>query len=192
MGAPGDLLQRGDAQRIQLLLQSRPDAADQLDVDVELGCSGSGLGLLRRGVALGGSVLGGLGAAGQNLGDADRRQILTVTLLAAVILPALLLEDDDLLAAMMLDELRGDRRPGDQRRADLRIAIAGDHQNIGEFDDIAGIAGNLLDIENVFGGNPVLFAACANDSVHGQSVPYPNAPIGAAGNPRTLTAIHMD
>ena len=53
-------------------------------------------------------------------------------------------------AATIAPEISGAPIPG---------AIAGNHQNIGEFDGIAGLSGNLLDIENIFRGNPVLFAA---------------------------------
>src|SRR6185295_19338598 len=97
--------------------------------------------LLRLGLC---SRLRRLLAVGQNLGDAQRRQLLAMTLLAAIVLPPLFLEDDDLLAARLLDHLGSDRRAGDRGGAGLG-AVAAKQDHLGKLDDIAGLARDLLD-----------------------------------------------
>jgi len=68
----------------------------------------------------------------------------------------------------------------------LRLAVANHHQNIAEFDDVAGLAGNFFDVEDIVWRNAILLAARPNDSVH-FFLPYPYASIGAGVNPRTFT-----
>src|SRR5207344_1981659 len=82
-------------------------------------------------------------AVGEDLGDAEQRQILAVSLLAAVVLAPLLLEHDDLVAAALLHHFGGDQRAGNQRAAHLR-AIAAKQQHLAELDDVAGLAGDAL------------------------------------------------
>ena len=69
-------------------------------------------------------------------------------------------------AAMLLDHFGCDRRPGDQWNAELGLPIATDKQHFAEFDDVAGFTWNFFDVQHIVRSNPVLFAACANDSVH--------------------------
>src|SRR6516164_5469779 len=54
---------------------------------------------------------------GPDLGDAQHRLLLAMTLLAPIIVPPLLLEDDDLLRSLLGDDGGADRGAGDQRRA---------------------------------------------------------------------------
>src|SRR6185312_373660 len=77
-----------------------------------VGCGGRGrlllgrdlLRLRRRGrLGLGGR-LRGLLAVGQDLGDAQDREVLAVAVLAAVVVPALLLEDQHLVALALGDD----------------------------------------------------------------------------------------
>ena len=96
--------------------------------------------------------------------------MLAMTVLAPVILPPLLLEDDDLLAARLLDHLGGDRRAGDRGIAGLG-AVAAKQDHLGKLDDIAGLARDLLDLDDVVGRHAILLAACANDREH---VRYPS------------------
>src|SRR3954469_22340261 len=63
--------------------------------------------------------------AGQDLGDAHDREILTMAALALRVLASALLEGDHLRAPGLLDDLARDRDPRDRRRAELSRAVAG-------------------------------------------------------------------
>src|SRR6476660_4518749 len=63
-------------------------------------------------------------ALGEDLGDAEQRQILAMPLLAAVVLAPLLLEHDDLVAARLLHHLGGNQRAGNGRATRLRAIAA--------------------------------------------------------------------
>ena len=54
----------------------------------------------------------------------------------------------------------------DDGRAAQRHAVAADHQHFAELDDLAGLAGDLLDLELVVGGNAILLAAGFDDCEH--------------------------
>jgi hypothetical protein len=136
---------------------------------------------LGRGLLLGGRLLGRLGAAGQDLGDPDLRQVLAVTHGAAVMLAPLLLEDLDLVAARLLDEFGGHDGAGDDRGADLESGVAGEHQHLVELEDVAGLAGQAFDLEHVVRLDAVLLAAGLDDCVHVWTFcfqPRPSAPRG--------------
>src|SRR6185312_15817925 len=105
-----------------------------------------------------------LGAVSEDFGDADHRKLVPVTTLAARILAPALLEGDDLVAAGVLQHLAGNHR-----RADLRY-VAADHQDLAELDDFPRLTVDAVDPDNVFGGNPVLFAARFNDCEHHSSL----------------------
>src|SRR6476660_6952680 len=104
-------------------------------------------------------------AVGEDLGDAEQRQILAMPLLAAVVLAPLLLEDDDLVAARLLHHLGGDQRAGNDRAARLR-AIAAKQQHLAERNDVAGLARDALDLDNVVRRHAILLAARADDREH--------------------------
>ena len=88
---------------------------------------------------------------------------LTVARLAAVVLSAAELEDDDLLLAVLRGDLRLDLRPCEQRRPIFTAvpspALA-DEENLAERDGVADVARELLDVQLVALGDPVLLAAC--------------------------------
>src|SRR6478736_4336492 len=104
-------------------------------------------------------------AVGEDLGDAEQRQILAMPLLAAVVLAPLLLEDDDLVAARLLHHLGGDQRAGNDRATRLR-AIAAKQQHFAERNDVAGLARDALDLDNVVRRHAILLAARADDREH--------------------------
>ncbi len=45
-------------------------------------------------------------------------------------------------------------------------AVAADDQNLAEFDDFTGFALDLVDLEHILGGNPVLLATGFEDREH--------------------------
>jgi hypothetical protein len=89
----------------------------------------------------------------------------------------------------MFDQFRSDRCAVNERDADLRVSVAADHQHVGEFELVTGFTGKLLNFQDILGGDTVLFAARANDSVHGFLFLNLDAPFGAAPQARALTAI---
>jgi hypothetical protein len=80
-------------------------------------------------------------------------------------LAALLLEDDDLVGALLLQDLGGHAGAG-HGAARLGVALAGKHQNVAKLDDIAGLARDFLNLDNVVRRNAILLAARANDREH--------------------------
>ena len=91
--------------------------------------------------------LGGrLGAAGQEFGDPHDGQILLVAALAPRILAAALLERDDFRAASVRDDRAGNRRAGDQRRADMARLSVKEREDFLESHDVAGLAGSLITV----------------------------------------------
>src|SRR6516164_525819 len=68
-------------------------------------------------------------AGASDLGDAQHRLVLAMTLLAPIIVPPLLLENDDLGRAGLLDHGGGDRGAGQQRRPGLDLGPVADHQH---------------------------------------------------------------
>src|SRR5262245_6619214 len=104
-------------------------------------------------------------AVGEDLGDAEQRQILAMPPLAAVVLAALLLKHDDLATASLLHHLGGNQRASNGRAARLR-AVAAKQQHLADFDDIARLARDALDLDNVVRRHAILLAARANDREH--------------------------
>src|SRR6185437_12407641 len=92
-------------------------------------------------------------------------RILAMPLLAAVVLAPLLLEHDDLVAARLLHHLGGNQRAGNGRAARLR-AIAAKQQHLAERNDVAGLARDALDLDNVVRRHAILLAARADDREH--------------------------
>src|SRR5215813_2339846 len=141
-----------------------------LRLGLGLAFGGGRLGLLRLlrlglGLDLGG-LLRGLLAVGQDLGDAEDREVLAVAVLAAVVVPALLLEDQHLVALALGDDGGADAGAAYERGADGDLVAVAEHQDLAELDDLAGSAGQALDLDHVVGGDPVLLAAGADDCEH--------------------------
>jgi hypothetical protein len=66
----------------------------------------------------------------------------------------------------VLDHLAGDGQAADRRCADLRRALARDHQHGVEGDGVAPLAGELADRDDVVGGDAVLLAAGLDHCEH--------------------------
>src|SRR6185437_9696604 len=131
-------------------------------------CRRSGLGFrLRLRLALGSRRrrLGRPGPASQDLGDTDHRELVAVAALAPRILAAALLEGDHLVAARVLEHFAGNGGARDSRRAELG-RIAAHDKDLAKLDDLAGLAIDPVDPDDVFGGNPVLFSAGLDDCEH--------------------------
>src|SRR5688572_6047317 len=99
--------------------------------------------------------------------DANLREILPVPALAPRVLTAPLLEHDDPGRVRLLDQLGGDGRSVDERRAELDVVAVADEQNLFEFDLAPGVSGKLFDGQDIVLGDAVLLAARLDDSVHG-------------------------
>src|SRR5262249_29443636 len=108
---------------------------------------------------------GRLGTVSEYLGDPDQGEFLPMAAPAPRILAAALLERDDLGAAALLDHLGSDRCAGDRRGA-KRHGVAADDQHLTDADDLTGLARDLLDLEQVLGGNAVLLTAGLDDCEH--------------------------
>src|SRR5262245_27714977 len=65
----------------------------------------------------------------------------------------------------MLKHLAGNCGACNGWRAKLR-RVAADDQYLAKLDDLAGLAVEPVDPDHVFGGDPVLFAACPDDCEH--------------------------
>src|SRR5690606_26531605 len=100
--------------------------------------------------------------------DAQLREGLTVSLLAAVVLAALDLEDDDLLRAVLSHDLGHDLGARHVGLADLG-GVAADHEDLVELDGATHVSRELLDTEAVALAHSVLLAARLDDCVHESS-----------------------
>src|SRR5256885_13437457 len=125
-------------------------------------------------LALGRCRLGGLGAAGEDLGDLYQGIFLAMPALPTRVLAAPLLEGDHLGTAALLDHRCSNGSPDDRRGA-KRDGVAAHHQHLVELDDLAGLAVDLLDLELVVGGDAVLLPAGLDDCEH-RSVPRVRIP----------------
>src|SRR5262245_29996015 len=65
----------------------------------------------------------------------------------------------------MLKHLAGNGGACNGWRAKLR-RVAADDQHLAKLDDLAGLAVEPVDPDHVFGGDPILFAACPDDCEH--------------------------
>src|SRR5581483_10098950 len=98
-------------------------------------------------------------------GDLHFQLRLTMADLLVIALAALVLDGVDLGPADGADDVGGDARPADQRRADLGLAFAGDEQHAVE-GQVLGVAGLAVDANHIAAGHLVLPAAFFNDRVH--------------------------
>src|SRR5208283_6031933 len=71
--------------------------------------------------------------------DLDDGELLAVPLLPLVALAFLLLEDDDLIPALVLENLRGNRRAGKGGRAHLEIGALARGQHVANLNGRAGL-----------------------------------------------------
>jgi len=85
---------------------------------------------------------------------------------AAVVLAALLLEHQNLVATGLLDDLAGHAGPFDEGGAGLGIGTFADHQHGLEGHDLAGLAIQLLDDDDVVLSDFVLLAAGLDHCKH--------------------------
>src|SRR5690242_19118036 len=104
--------------------------------------------------------------SGVDRGDLDLGQVLTVALTLLVAGLVLVLHDRDLGALGGLDHLGLDGDLGEL------VGIAGhgravDDEERGQRNAVAGLAGDLVDDEDITDGDLLLAATCANDRVHG-------------------------
>src|SRR5262245_45700414 len=88
-----------------------------------------------------------------------------MAVLAAVPLPAPHLEHDDLLAQALADDLRADLGARHEGLAD-RDGLAAEHQDLGELDEVADGALELLDTKAITLVHPILLATRLDDRVH--------------------------
>src|SRR5690606_9498130 len=101
-----------------------------------------------------------------NVEDLDEHQILAMAVLAAIVLATALLEDRELRAAGEVHDLGLDLGAIDERRADLGLAFAAEHQHFAELDLVAGLRIEALDLEEIVFRDPVLLAAGPDDGEH--------------------------
>ena len=85
---------------------------------------------------------------------------------APIVVTAALLENDDAIAANVAHDLGGDGCTVEKGAAHLDAGIAGNQQHLAEFYHVARRAVQLLDADEVVGGDAVLLAAGLHDCVH--------------------------
>src|ERR1700733_9064639 len=85
--------------------------------------------------------------------------------LTARILTPALLERDDLAAAPLFQHLGRNCCACNNRCTKLH-AVAADDEHLAELDDFTGFALDLVDLEHILGGNPVLLATGFEDREH--------------------------
>src|SRR3982751_6105704 len=121
-------------------------------------------------VLLLGRLLGFRGAlllgGARDADDFDFGVVLPVAHLFAMVLAAAEFHDTDLVGAAVLDDLRGDECPGDQRRAERDALAFADHEHLIELDLAADVAGELVDADGFALRHAVLPTACNDDCVH--------------------------
>ena len=77
-----------------------------------------------------------------------------------IALAAFHLERQLVFAALVLDDIRHDGRPGDGGRADADFAFVIDEQHAVERDRLARLDFKAFNFELVAGGDAILFATC--------------------------------
>jgi hypothetical protein len=110
----------------------------------------------------------GVGAwrsAGDDVGDPDGREVLTVAAATAHVLAAAELLDNDHLVPELADDLADDLGSGEQGSADGGPAVAGDQENLIEDQFVAVSPFLAVDGDRVAGADPVLVATVFEDCV---------------------------
>src|SRR6478609_5967191 len=118
-----------------------------------------------------------LSPSARHVRDLDGRERLPMTRLAVVVLAAAELEDDDLLRPILRRDLRLDLCARNERSADLDAVARAHEEDVAERHRVADAAGELLDLQLVAGGDPVLFAACFDHRVHEEPSWGPPDPV---------------
>src|SRR3569833_321667 len=119
-------------------------------------------------------------AVGQDLGDADHGDLVTVTTLALRILAAALLEGNNLRAALVVEHFRRDRCTRNEGNTEHRRDTT-DHQNFTTLHDRADITGDLANLKHIIWDDPELPAARFDDCEHRY---IPSCSIPALGQVR--------
>ena len=88
---------------------------------------------------------------------------------AAVLLAADFLEHQNLVGAGLLKHGGDHLGASDQGRADGGVGAFAEHQHLVELDGGTGLAGQLLDLDDVVGGDPVLLPTGLDNCVHGSN-----------------------
>jgi hypothetical protein len=107
-----------------------------------------------------------------NSGDLESGLVLPMTSLATVTLASLLLKNQDLLRSGLTDNLAGYGGILHQRRADFRLTIAADKQDISQRYLFANVSNKLLDLDEIPFRYSVLLPASFNDCIFHD---FPNA-----------------
>src|ERR1700733_1414002 len=126
---------------------------------------------------------------GQDLGDAQHRDLVAITALAARILAAALLERDDLRAALVLQHFGGNRSTGYRRNAQHR-RFAANQENFAKLHDRTDIAGDLAYLEHIIRYDAVLPAAGFDDCEH-RLIPSCSIPASDMSGP-AFSSVVMD
>src|SRR4051794_20037936 len=113
--------------------------------------------------------------------DVDPRDLHSGVLLAvadllAIALAAAVPYRHDLGPLHRADHVGGHGRAGDERRADLRLALAGDQQDAIERHALGVAVGGAVDLDRVAAGHLKLLAALFDDRVHVRRSPMRNSP----------------
>jgi hypothetical protein len=98
-------------------------------------------------------------------GDSEGGLMLAMASLTTVTLASFLLKNENLLGFALADNLAGHRGVLDQRRADFRIAIAANEQNVPQGYLFAHLASKLLDPDEIPFGHAVLLSTSFNDCI---------------------------
>src|SRR4029077_10852541 len=130
---------------------------------------------------------GRLVVVGQDLGDAQHRDLVAITALAARILAAALLERDDLRATLVLQHLGCHRRAGN-RRCTKHRRFSADQQNFAQLHDRTDIAGDLANLEHIIRNDAVLPAAGSDDCEH-RFIPSCSIPASESSGPAFSTVV---
>src|SRR5690606_8836769 len=178
VGQLGKLGEGGDALLVEILRRHRANALYDGEVvrlalrrleQRRCGCWLFGLCLVVRFglcLGLGSGLLRWLGPAGQYLRDANGGEQLPMTDLAAGILPAALLERNDGLGLALRHDFRGHGGAVHERLAESDIVALAMREYLPDFDDVADLALDLLDLQYIVGGDAILLAARFDDCEH--------------------------
>ena len=96
------------------------------------------------------------------------------------------MKTQNLAGALLADDLAGNRSAGDHRAADGKAVVAANHEHVAEGDRFAGGTGQLLDLDHIGRGDPVLLPAGLDDCEHDVASSLPVRPPKIGVNPRNF------